>query len=255
MNFFHAIILGIVEGITEFLPISSTGHLILTSKILNLSSTEFLKSFEIAIQLASILSVVYLYWKTVLNSRKLIAKVIAAFIPTALVGALLYRQVKDLLDNNQTVLWSLFLGGIFLIGFEWWQKNRQPKVTHLDQITYKQAVAIGLFQSVGLIPGVSRAGATILGGLTLGLSRKTIVEFSFLLAIPTMAAATGYDLIKTGSAFSIEQFEILAAGFVVAFIVAVFAIKFLLKYAEKSDFTAFGIYRIIVALLFWLFWV
>jgi undecaprenyl-diphosphatase len=253
MSILHAIILGIVEGITEFLPISSTGHLILASKLLGLAQTEFLKSFEIAIQLGAILSVVYLYWRKVFANVSLIGRVAAGFVPTAIIGLIFYRSVKAMLESHETVLWSLLVGGLVLIAFELWQKDREAKTTDLDSISYTQALIIGTFQSISIIPGVSRAAATILGGMALGLSRKTVVEFSFLLAIPTMAAATGLDLVRSASQFNSADFGVLAIGFITSFIVAIISIKFLLKFVEKSDFIPFGIYRILAALLFWLF--
>lgn len=260
MTILHSIILGIVEGITEFLPISSTGHLILSSKLLGLAESDFVKSFEIIIQLGAILSVVVLYWKKLCNWG-MIKKLFVAFLPTALIGLALYKVVKIYLLGSETiVLWSVFLGGIFIIIFELWYKRR-----HLDaplpsgeggdleeeRPSYKQAAVIGLFQSIAIIPGVSRSAATIIGGLWLGLKRRTIVEFSFLLAVPTMLAATGLDLVKNYQSFSADQFEVLAIGFVVSFVVALVAIKFLLAFIRKYDFIPFGLYRIIIALFFW----
>ncbi|MBI2356359.1 MAG: undecaprenyl-diphosphatase UppP [Candidatus Doudnabacteria bacterium] len=252
MSILDSIVLGIIEGITEFLPISSTGHLILSSKLLGLGQTEFLKSFEIAIQLGAILSVVVLYWRSFFVSLETLKRILAAFIPTALIGALLYNIVKGfLLSNEQVVLWSLLLGGIALILFEYWHKEKPDASEDIASMPYKTAALIGLAQSVAIIPGVSRAAATILGGLLLNLKRKTIVEFSFLLAVPTMAAATGLDLYKSTGQFSLDQFEVLAVGFIVSFLVAMGAIKFLLSFIQKHSFVSFGIYRIIVALVFW----
>jgi undecaprenyl-diphosphatase len=249
MRLFDAIILGIVEGITEFLPISSTGHLILASTLLRLSDTEFLKSFEIAIQLGAILSVVVLYARSLIRDRVTIQKLFVAFLPTAIIGLLFYKLVKHyLLGNEWVVVAALFIGGIILILFEW---NRRGADTGSTHITYPQAFLIGLFQSISIIPGVSRAAATIIGGLSLGIERKTIVEFSFLLAIPTMAAATALDLWKSAGTFSSTDFEILAVGFVVSFVVAIGVIKWLLYYIKNHTFISFGIYRIAVALLFW----
>ncbi len=251
MNLVQSIILGIVEGITEFLPISSTGHLILTSKLLNLSETEFLKTFEISIQLGAILSVVVLYFKTLIKNFDIIKKILAGFLPTAAIGLIFYKIVKNyLLGNEAVVLVSLFLGGIFLILFEKLNQEKTGVVENLENISYKQSFIIGLFQSIAIIPGVSRAAATVVGGLILGLKRRTIVEFSFLLAIPTMLAATSLDLLKTAGTFSLNQFGILTSGFIVSFVVAIFAIKFLLKFVENHTFIPFGVYRIIITLLF-----
>ncbi|MBI4158556.1 MAG: undecaprenyl-diphosphatase UppP [Candidatus Yanofskybacteria bacterium] len=253
MTFFNSIILGVVEGFTEFLPISSTGHLILSSHLLKLEQSDFLKSFEIAIQLGAILSVVVLYFKRFLLNFEVIKRVVVAFIPTAVIGFLLYGFIKNTLFGSEaTVLWSLLLGGIVLIVFEFWYSKMALKINKQNSLllSYRHCFFIGLFQALAVIPGVSRAGATILGGLWLGVPRKTIVEFSFLLALPTMAGATGLDLLKNASSFSYDQFGIFAAGFVVSFITAVLAIKFLLSFIQKHTFVSFGIYRIILAIVF-----
>ena len=257
MTIIHTIILGIVEGISEFLPISSTGHLILTSEILKIAQSDFTKSFEIIIQLGAIFSVIFLYWKKFWN-LELIKRLIVAFIPTGIIGLALYKIVKTyLIGNESVVLWSLFLGGIILIIFELYhrgeeEKNEEILGDEITKITYKKSFIIGLFQSIAIIPGVSRSASTIVGGLWLGLKRTTIVEFSFLLAVPTMLAATGLDLVKNASSFSSSDFSSLAIGFVVSFVVALFAIKFFLKFIKTHDFIPFGVYRIIVAILFWI---
>lgn len=252
MNLLTAIIFGIVEGITEFLPISSTGHLILTAHLLKITQTDFLKSFEIAIQLGAILSVLVLYWRQVLIDFRIAKRVIAAFIPTALIGAVFYKFIKGyLLGNNQVVLWSLFLGGFFLIIFELRHREKKDVTDELSAISYRQSFFIGLFQSVAVIPGVSRSAATIIGGLILGLRRKTIVEFSFLLAVPTMLAATGLDLLKSANAFNKDQLVFLTVGFLTSFFVALSTIKFLLYFIKKHSFLIFGIYRVLIATLFW----
>src|SRR3989344_3154700 len=250
MTFFDGVLLGIVEGITQFLPISSTGHLILTAKLLGLSATEFLKSFEIAIQLGAIASVVVLYFRSFLEPEVL-KKLFVAFLPTGIVGLLLYKTIKaHFLGNEQVVLSALLLGGIALIVFELFHK--EPPVEDVGALpTYRQSFLIGCAQAIAVIPGVSRSGATILGGLLLGIRRKTIVEFSFLLAVPTMLAATGYDLLKNASSFSTANFETLAVGFITSFIVALASIKFLLAFIQKYSFISFGVYRIVIALLFW----
>lgn len=250
MDLFHALILGVVEGITEFLPISSTGHLIIASKLLGMDQTNFLKTFDISIQLGAILSVVVLYWRSLLVDWEIIKRVAAAFIPTAVLGLFLYKFVKSvLLESTQVVLWSLLLGGIFLVIFEMFHKEKNDAIGDIKQMTLLQAAIIGAFQSVAMIPGVSRSAATIIGGLCLGINRKTIVEFSFLLACPTMAAATGLDLIKSAHEFSVDQFSFLAVGFIAAFAVGIISIQFLLYFVRNNNFISFGIYRIIVALL------
>lgn len=251
MSLFQSIILGLVEGFTEFLPISSTAHLILTSKVLQLETSEFLKSFQISIQLGAIASVVFLYWKTLTSKWELNKKIITAFIPTALVGLILYKLVKNIfLENYLFSVYALLLGGIAIITFELLHKDKETDKSELKDITYRQAILIGLFQSISIIPGVSRAAATILGGMFVGIKRRVIVEFSFLLAIPTMVAATGLDLIKTAGSFSNSDFLSLGIGFVVSFIMAAVSIKFLLKFIQNNNFISFGIYRIIFALSF-----
>jgi undecaprenyl-diphosphatase len=250
MTLLQSIILGVVEGFTEFLPISSTGHLILASRLLGLAQTEFQKSFEISIQLGAILSVIVLYWRKFLE-LPVLTRVITAFIPTGIIGFALYKVVKTYLFGSDTiVLWALGLGGVALIVFELLHREGDDAVTDVEAIPYSKCALIGLFQSISMIPGVSRAGATIVGGLILGLSRSTIVEFSFLLAVPTMLAATLYDLYKNAATFAPQEFGVLAAGFISSFLVALLGIKFLLAYVRTNTFIPFGIYRIVVALAF-----
>lgn len=249
----RVIILGIIEGFTEFLPISSTAHLVLTSKLLRLETSEFLKSFEISIQLGAIASIIFLYWKTLISKWNLNAKIITAFVPTAIVGLIFYKLVKSvLLENYLISVYALFIGGIVLLLFELFYREKESDIKELTDISYRQAVAIGLFQSISIIPGVSRAAATILGGMTMGIKRKTIVEFSFLLAIPTMIAATGLDLIKSADVFSRADIFNLGVGFVVSLITAMISVKFLLKFVQDHNFISFGIYRIIIAILFFI---
>ncbi|MBN2094340.1 MAG: undecaprenyl-diphosphate phosphatase [Candidatus Zambryskibacteria bacterium] len=267
MEIIQSLVLGVIEGITEFLPISSTGHLILVSEILKIEQSDFLKSFEIIIQLGAILSVIALYWRSFLNIEVL-KRLVVAFIPTGIIGLALYKIIKTyLLDNEAVVLFALFLGGFALIGFELWYKRKRAsqinfgtikEVLHIEKedalarISYKKSLWIGFCQSLAIIPGVSRSAATIVGGLLAGLKRKTIVEFSFLLAVPTMVAASGLDIYKNYKSFSIDEFWTLAIGFVVSFIVAFISIKFLLSFIKKHDFIPFGIYRILLAFIFWL---
>jgi len=250
MTLLQSIILGIVEGITEFLPISSTGHLIIASSLLGLPQTEFQKSFEITIQLGAIGSVIMLYWRRFLEPAVLM-RVLAAFIPTGIIGLALYHVVKTyLFGSNAVVLWALGLGGVALIVFELLHREGDDAVEDVASISYPKAVLIGLFQSLSIVPGVSRAGATIVGGLILGLSRRTIVEFSFLLAVPTMLAATGLDLVKNASSFAGQQIGVLTTGFVVSFVVALLSIKFLLAFVRTRTFIPFGVYRIVAAIAF-----
>jgi undecaprenyl-diphosphatase len=253
MDLITSFILGIVQGVSEFLPISSTGHMILASHLMGLTHTEFLKSFEIAIQAGTILSVVFLYWRKLLADVEVIKRIIVAFIPTGVLGLTLYKLIKGYLLGSETVvLWSLLLGGIFLVVFELWYKESEDATSEIRDLSYKNALIIGLFQSIAMIPGVSRSASTIVGGLILGLKRKTIVEFSFLLAVPTMLAATAYDLIKTGAQMSLPQIHYLAVGFITAFIVALLSIKFLLRFIQTHTFIPFGIYRIVLVILWFL---
>lgn len=253
MNLIHVFVLSLVEGLTEFLPISSTGHMILASKLLGLTETDFLKTFQIVIQLGAIMAVVFLYFKKFISSLNLIKKLIVAFIPTAVVGFTLYPLIKGaLLGSSAVTLNALFIGGLALIGVEWFLKHKKKDAETTSEISYKQALIIGTFQSLSVIPGVSRAAATIVGGLLNGLDRETATEFSFLLAVPTMFAATGLDLWKSRHLISQTGFGTLAIGTVLSFFFAILAVKFLIGYVKKHDFTAFGIYRIALAVLFFL---
>lgn len=263
MNIFQAIILSVVEGITEFLPISSTGHLILASDLLKISQTEFQKSFEVFIQLGAILAVVFLYWKSLTNRREIWNRILIAFLPTGILGFALYKSVKHyLLGNTIVVLSSLLIGGIVLIILEKIHdeeksqpKSDQPpaeKTSEIEKLSLKNAFFIGLFQSISMIPGVSRAAATIFGGLFLGLKRKTAVEFSFLLAVPTMLSASVFDLYKSHLSFTSFEYLLLAAGFLGAFITAFITVKYFLRFIQNHNFIPFGVYRIILAIAFWL---
>lgn len=253
MDLIQACIFGVIEGITEFLPISSTGHLMLASRSMGIVQTEFVKSFEIAIQSGAILAVVILYRKELFKRIDIWKKILAAFLPTAAIGVLLYKVIKTFfLGSTSVVLWALFSGGVALILFELFHGEKEGSSDELKSISYPQALIIGFFQSLAVIPGVSRAAATIVGGLAVGLKRRTIVEFSFLLAVPTMCAATALDMVKSSHAFKADQFLILGAGFIVSFLVALLAIKFLLVFIKKHTFVPFGIYRILIAGAFWL---
>ncbi|NTW13730.1 MAG: undecaprenyl-diphosphate phosphatase [Candidatus Moranbacteria bacterium] len=253
MSILHSIILGIVEGLTEFLPVSSTGHLILVSDVLGVTQTDFVKSFEIVIQLGAILAVVVLYWRRFLTDWETLKRLAVAFLPTAFVGLVLYRFIKKLFESPMTIVVTLFLGGLVILFFEWWLKSRESDISELatDEISYKQALLIGVAQSTSVIPGVSRSGATIIGGLALGLSRTAITEFSFLLAVPTMAAATGYDFLKSAGSFSSADLPALAIGFFVSFVVALFAVKSFIRFVKTNSFNVFGMYRIVAALAFY----
>ena len=269
MNIIHGLVLSLVEGITEFLPISSTGHLIITSQLLGIAQTEFIKSFEIAIQLGAVLAIVAFYWKTLVRDMRVWTRIIAAFIPTGVLGLLLYSFVKaHLLGNMTIVVWALLVGGAAMLvveqiverkakaltaGSTEKAKESSPAEPSIADLSYPRAIIIGAIQGISIIPGVSRAMATIFGGLGVGLTRKTATEFSFLLAIPTMAGATGLDLIKNFSSFSDGQTTIMAVGFAISLATALISIKFLLHFIQKNTFVPFGIYRIILAVVFLLF--
>lgn len=249
MSYIHAIILAIIEGITEFLPVSSTGHMILGSSIMGIAHDPFTKLFTVAIQLGAILSVIVLYWRKFFQTLNFYFKLVAAFIPAAVFGVLFNDTIDALLENVLVVGISLFIGGIVFLFLD--------KLFNDDNKTdaspsYPSAFKIGLFQVIAMIPGVSRSAATIIGGLTQKLTRKAAAEFSFFLAVPTMFAATakkGYDYYKEGIAFDSHQVNLLLAGNIVAFIVAMIAIKSFIGFLTKHGFKVFGYYRIAVGLV------
>lgn len=251
MTLIESILLGLLEGFTEFLPISSTGHLILAEHALGIGSDEFTKTFTIAIQLGAILAIVLLYWQRLLRAPQLIAKIAVAFIPAAVIGFTLYKLIKGyLLGNVMVVVWALGVGGVVMIAFEL-LRGKQLSAAHdsIEDLPYWKAAAVGLAQSLAMVPGVSRSGATIIGGMLLGMSREAIVEFSFLLAIPTMLAATGYDLLKTYDQLSWDNTGLLAAGFVSAFVAAYLTAPALLRFIKRHTFIPFGLYRIGLAVV------
>lgn len=255
MNLIDTLILSTVEGVSEFLPISSTGHLILTSHLLRLQQTEFLKSFEIAIQAGAILSVLVLYGKKLLTNTMMLKKTIVAFIPTAVIGLILYKVIKSFLLGNEAItLAALFFGGIALILLELFFHGKDHKET-IDTISYKKAALIGVFQSISIIPGVSRSASTIIGGLFLGMTRYQATEFSFMLAIPTMFAATTLDLVKSAPSFTSGQVQTLIIGFLASFLVALVAVKWFIGYVRYHTFIPFGIYRIALAALYYLIFI
>ncbi|WP_333785161.1 undecaprenyl-diphosphatase UppP [Thermocrinis sp.] len=245
-----AIILGFVEGLTEFLPVSSTGHLILTAHIIGLSHNDFTKSFEISIQLGAIMAVFFLYLTRFLTDLETWKRIIVAFLPTGIFGFLLYKFVKGyLIGNDLVVVINLFLGGVFLLFADRWCE-KFCRIERVQKLPLGKAFMIGLFQSLAMVPGVSRSGATIIGGMLMGLNRKQAAEFSFLLAVPTMLTATGYDLYKSYSQFSLQEFHLLGIGFAVSFLTAILSVKLLLKFVSAYNFVPFGIYRILVSLLY-----
>jgi undecaprenyl-diphosphatase len=224
----------------------------LTAHAMGLAQTPFLKSFEIVIQFGAILSVVVLYRRPLLVDFEVMKRVAVAFIPTGVLGLTVYKLIKKyLLSSNTVVLWALLLGGVFLIVFELLHKEDEDGIEDLSRIPYGTSILIGLFQSIAMIPGVSRSAATIVGGLVLGLKRRTIVEFSFLLAVPTMLAATGLDLVKNVGQFDVGQIHFLSIGFVISFFAALAGVKYLLSFIKNHTFIPFGVYRIALVAVFW----
>ncbi len=253
MTLLDTILTAIVEGVTEFLPVSSTGHMILLSYLLGNEEDEFTKTFEIFIQLGAILAIVFLYARRFLFNFQVYLKLFVAFLPSAVFGFILYEIIKTYLFNHWVVAVSLIVGGVILI---WLDRRMQPveqTADELSNISYKKVLYIGLFQCLSMVPGVSRAAATIIGGMANGLSKKSAAEFSFLLAVPTMAAASGYDLFKFEGTITGEQWQLLAIGFVVAFVTAYIAVEWFVNILSRHGFTGFGYYRIVVGLLFILF--
>lgn len=253
MNIIDVIILGIIEGITEFLPVSSTGHMILASAAMRMEETEFLKTFEIVIQLGAILAIVLLYAPRFLSDFKIYIKLIVAFIPTGVIGLLAYSTIKEYLFSPVVVAISLIIGGIVLIVLDNMIEKRKSCYQDVHDIPTKNAIGIGLFQCLAMIPGTSRSAATIIGGLVNGFNKKQAAEFSFLLAVPTMVAASGYDLLKSYETINSSNLVSLGIGFAVAFVSAWFAVKLFVKAIEKYGFRYFGYYRILVGVLFLLF--
>lgn len=249
-------ILGIVEGVTEFIPVSSTGHLILAGDLLGFND-EKAKAFEIFIQLGAILSVLWFYRERLLSTvreiprradaRRFAINIIAAFIPAAIIGFITHTAIKAYLFNPVTVAVALIIGGIAILLIE--RMEHRNHVNSTEDITLKQAIGIGFAQCLALFPGVSRSGATIMGGLIIGLDRKVAAEFSFFLAIPTMFAATGYDLLKNRGALSISDIPLFTVGFVTAFISALIVIKAFLRYVSGHNFATFAYYRIIFGVM------
>jgi undecaprenyl-diphosphatase len=251
MNLFQTIIIAIVEGLTEFLPVSSTGHMIIAEGMMGIKSDDFVKAFTVIIQFGAILSVLVLYWKRFFQSWDFYRKLLIAFIPAAVIGFLASDFIDSMLENVWVVATMLIIGGFFMLFVDKWfsyPEKEEPKMTD------SKAFKIGLAQCIAMIPGVSRSMATIVGGMTQKLSRKTAAEFSFFLAVPTMAAASGYKLFKMllqneSRQLLTERIQLLVIGNIVAFIVAMAAIKFFIGFLTKYGFKAFGYYRILAGLL------
>jgi undecaprenyl-diphosphatase len=247
MNTLQAILLAIIEGITEFLPVSSTGHMIIASSFFGIEHDEFTKLFTIVIQLGAILSVVVLYFKRFFQSFDFYFKLLVAFIPAVVLGLLFSKKIDALLENPVTVAISLLVGGILLLKVDDWFNTSQE-----TEVTYLKALKIGLFQCIAMIPGVSRSGATIVGGMSQKLSRTSAAEFSFFLAVPTMLGATAkkcYDYYKDGFVLSHDQINFLIIGNIIAFIVALLAIKTFIGFLSRKGFKLFGYYRIIAGIV------
>lgn len=250
MTVFQAILIAIVEGLTEFLPVSSTGHMIITTSLMGISADKFTKLFTIAIQFGTILSVLVLYWRKFLQSVNFYLKLIVGFIPAAIFGIFLSDWIDSLLENVIVVAITLLLGGVIFILIDKWLTKSENKEE--EELSFTKVLKIGLFQCIAMIPGVSRSAATIIGGVTQGLSKKQAAEFSFFLAVPTMFAATCkkmLDFYQEGTALTSNEWTLLGIGNFVGFLVAIFAIKSFIGYITKNGFKIFGYYRIIVGAL------
>ena len=250
MSLLEAIILAIIEGITEFLPVSSTGHMILAQSLLKMNNDEFSKTFEIVIQLGAILAVLALYIKRFFVSINIYLKLFVAFLPTGIIGLLAYKIIKEYLFNPFTVSVSLIIGGVVLIFLDKWSEQKKSEFKDVDDISFAGALKIGLIQCLSMIPGVSRAAATIFGGIFAGFNRKQSAEFSFLLAIPTMFAASAKDLWESKDFITSENIKLLLIGSGVAFVVAIFAVKGFVAFLTRYGFKHFGYYRIVLGILF-----
>jgi undecaprenyl-diphosphatase len=251
MDPIHAILYGVIEGVTEFLPISSTGHLMILTELLGNEHDDFMKSFEVMIQLGAILAIVALYPKRLLTDRATILRILAAFIPTAIIGLVAYDFIKQvLLHDVRIVFWALGIGGIAIILIERFTKSRSDTQTGtVATLPMSHAVLLGVLQCLAFIPGVSRSATTIFGGLFFGLSRKEAVEYSFFLAVPTMGAATGLDVLTYANTWTQSDLLVLTIGFISSFVVALVVVRWLADYVSTHDFTMFGMYRILVAIL------
>jgi len=258
MNLIHAIVLAIIEGLTEFLPVSSTGHMIIGSTAMGIAGDPFVKVFTVAIQFGAILSVLVLYWRRFFQNFTFYLRLFVAFLPAAFFGLLLKKQIDHLLENIVVVAAALIVGGILFLFLDDYFTQRSRRNTTIDDISLPKALNIGLFQVVSMIPGVSRSAATIIGGLTQGLSPTTAAEFSFFLAVPTMFAATCkslWDFLRDeGGSFSSDQLVLLGVGNLIAFLVAMVAIKSFIQFLTKHGFKVFGYYRIAVGLIILILW-
>ena len=252
MNTLQSIIIAIVEGLTEFLPISSTGHMIITEKVLGITETDFIKVFTVAIQLGAILAVVALYWKKFFDFKRwqFYVKLAAAVVPALLLGFLFSNKIDALLESSLTVAISMLVGGVILLFID--KAFTNSTIESEEKISYPKAIIIGIWQCLAMIPGVSRSAASIIGGMQQKLTRSAAAEFSFFLAVPTMLAATGYKLLKyykENDGFTHTQVHQLLIGNLVAFVVALLAIKFFIGFLKKYGFKIWGLYRIILGII------
>lgn len=272
MDFIASIILGIVEGLTEFIPVSSTGHMILTAKVMGYDDqTPIMKTFEIVIQLGAILAIAIVYWRRIMNllgwshseplstlgepKKRLNLLHVCLGIAPALTVAFFAKDFIKSLFSAQTVLYALVVGGIFMMFAEWYNRTKSRITAHdLDDLTYKQALLIGLYQIISVLwPGFSRSGSTISGGMLSGVSYRAAADFSFLIAIPIMCAAAGYELLESYRYFTADVLGLFITGFIVSFVVAYFVVLAFMKLIQKIRLTHFAIYRFVLAAVFWLF--
>ncbi len=250
MSYFQAFILAVIEGLTEFLPVSSTGHMILASSLLDINDKAFNETFEVVIQLGAILAVLVIYIKRFFISTTIYLKLFVAFLPTGVIGLLAYKTIKLYLFNPYTVSVSLIIGGVLLIFLDKWSEIKLSKYSQIENVSYVDAIKIGFIQCISMIPGVSRSAATIFGGIYSGFNRTQAAEFSFLLAIPTMFAASGYDLLKQKDHIHSQQIIIFLFGGLIAFVVAIIAVKAFINFLNKKGFKYFGYYRIVLGSVF-----
>lgn len=257
MSLFNTIILGLVEGLTEFLPVSSTFHLIITSKLIGMAESDFLKFFEVFIQSGGILAAVVLFWSDLIHRKDLYKKLFLSFLPVAVLGLLFYKVIKDVFfESTFLMILVFFIVGLLFIAFELFLTKKLNKDKDIEAINYKDAFLIGLFQAFALLPGVSRAGAVMLGMMSIGYKRSQSAKYSFLLAIPTIFAASAYDLLKTATSVNLtfENWVYLVIGFIVAFLSALVIMKWFINFLKGHSLIIFGIYRIVVGgLMFILF--
>jgi undecaprenyl-diphosphatase len=258
MNFFQSFLLGVIEGLTEFLPISSTAHLILISKILKIESNDFLKFFEIFIQSGAILAIIILYFKKIFSSKKIIFFIFTSFIVTSLIGVLFYKTIKrDLFENLRLIIFNLwFLGVVFIILEELINRGKIHLNKTLQDLSIKEALLIGLFQGLSIMPGISRAGSVILGMMILGYKREDSVTYSFFISVPTIISAGLFDFYKSGINqvfLSSQNLFFLITGFLSAFLAAILVINWFIKYLQKNNLKIFGYYRILFAIFIYFY--